>query len=383
MESSATADQPISLLDGSDSRTFSIVVRDLFEIMDEMLANRDHYTFEHAIRVAEISRRIGARQGLTPRELEIIELGCLVHDIGKIAIPDDVLLKPGRFDREDREIMELHPQIGANLFAQRLKEDSLTDIIRSHHERLDGSGYPRGIRGDEISGLVRIVSVADVYEALVAMRPYKRPFSRETAIRILREEAENKRLDERAVETLVSVTAEWDPLAIQRDFAGGYMGKLESFRYKTYFKEPLSDFYNYRYLLTLDAKQMLETCGNHYHIIMIDFRQLRLFNQRYGYVRADELLNEIGNDLHLFTKRTNEQIEGGGERIILVRKGADYLLYSCCSDEHLRHLLGEVRERLDHARQQWNLDARLVDKTYPAGFPVEKALNELFVTEEG
>ncbi len=357
-----------------------LLVRELFEIMDEMLANRDHYTFLHAVRVAEISRRIGTLLELPEAELEILELGSLVHDIGKVAIPDDVLLKPGRFDWQDRKIMELHPLIGARLFSKRLVDDRLIEIILNHHERLDGSGYPNGLPSSQIGILVRIVAVADVYEALVAMRPYQSPLPHSTAMRILQEEVLAHKLDGEVVALLGDVTKEWSPLSIVRDFAHTHLETLESFRRKTYFREPLSEFYNYRYLLARDQKKELGNDEQPYALAMIDFKRLREFNIRYGYVKADKCLDEIGGRIHGLTRQLNGQL--GREAVLLVRKGADYLIYSTCPEHLIRHLYAEIQQELNQAEEEYGLSARFLSRCYPAGYPVERALNDLFLNHE-
>ncbi len=213
-----------------------LLINDLYATMDEMLANRDHYTFEHAIRVAEISKRIGQSLGLPQEELEILERACLVHDIGKVAIPDDVLLKPGQFDAEDRDIMRFHPRVGANLFTREHHDSRIAFIIRHHHERLDGSGYPDGLAGEDLGILVRIVSVADVYEALVARRPYKKPINKEAALDMLRMEARLGRIDRIVVTVLGEVLQAWDPLTITREFTSDYTLQLELFRRKAYYR---------------------------------------------------------------------------------------------------------------------------------------------------
>lgn len=358
-----------------------MLVRDLFETMDLMLVNRDHYTSEHAIRVAEISRRIAMTYGFTNGDLEAIELGCLVHDIGKIAIPDDVLLKPGRFDLADRKIMELHPLIGATLFAKRQVDARIIEIIQSHHERLDGSGYPHGLKGNAISPWVRIVMVADVYEALVAMRPYKSPMPRDIALKILDQEVAQGKMDADVVRTLKEVTADWDPLSIRRTLTATYSETLETFRRKTYFREPLSEFYNYRYLLAMDDKKMMIRDRPVYHILMIDFVRLREFNKQYGYVRADEILNDLGARLHQTVNALKEEATAANP-ILLVRKGADYLIYASCAEELLARLLTELKENLLEEEKQYGLKARLLAKRFTGTQPISEAMNEMFRSEQ-
>lgn len=354
------------------------LLRDLFGAMDELLANRDHYTFEHALRVAEISKRVGIELGVPEEELQVLELGCLVHDIGKVAIPDDILLKPGRFDLEDRRIMEFHPLIGARLFAKRLHDDRITMIILHHHERLDGSGYPYGLKEDEIGMLVRIVGVADIYEALVARRPYKHPMTREKALLILHQDAAAGKLDGAVVAALEKITSTWDPLSITRDFTAAYTNNLEVFRRKTYFREPLTDFYNYRYLLFLDSGKFIRCQSEHYHLLMIDFMKLRDLNTRVGYIKADQIIDEIGMNLFKTVERINENLLPHGKQIMLFRKGADYLIHADLDAAELRELVAEIEEQLKIAGSEWGVMARFIRRDFLKNRPVEEAINEIF-----
>jgi len=168
---------------------------------------KDPYTEAHTQRVAESARRIGARMGLSPEELEALYRGGIIHDIGKIGIPDAILLKPGGLDREERIRMNLHPIIGENIVAPLRSSADLRPMIRHHHERYDGTGYPDRLANEEIPLLARILSVCDAYDALVNDRPYRERLSREQALAILREGAGRQ----------------WDPRIVQLviDEAGG------------------------------------------------------------------------------------------------------------------------------------------------------------------
>jgi len=354
------------------------LIVNLFEIMYEMLANRDHSTFEHALRVAEISRRIGAELGLPTEEMEALRLGCLVHDIGKVAIPDDVLLKPGLFDRIDRNIMQVHPLVGASLFAKHHHDNRIRRIILHHHERLDGSGYPYGLKGDEIGQLERIVAVADVFEALTARRPYKKPINREKAVEILRYEVKKGRLDREIVEVLEQITIDWNPLEITCEYRADYSEDLEVFRQMSYFREPLSDFYNYRYLLYLDDAKMLASNGNGYHLIMTNFPDVREFNHGMGFIKADQVLDEIGQKLHQTSENFDSKYGKDGGPVMLLRKGSDFLIYTVCSDEQLNEILAEVAAHLESARQEWGLKSDFQHYHFESGYPADKALNQVF-----
>ncbi|MFN2367851.1 MAG: HD domain-containing phosphohydrolase [Desulfurivibrionaceae bacterium] len=354
------------------------LIVNLFEIMYEMLANRDHSTFEHALRVAEISRRVALELEMGFEEMEVLQLGCLVHDIGKVAIPDDILLKPGVFDRMDRNIMKVHPLVGASLFAKHHHDYRIRKIILHHHERLDGSGYPYGLKGDEIGQLERIVATADVFEALVARRPYKKPVSRDKAISILWYEAKEGRLDHKIVEIVERITENWSPLEVTSEFQADYSEDLELFRQMSYFREPLSDFYNYRYLLYLDDARMLAKSEQPYYLIVANFPGLREFNKEIGFIKADQILDEIGQKLHL----TAEEFEGkggnGDNTVMLLRKSSDFLIYSECDQEFFAELLAAIKEHLDNSKQDWGLESRYHHFKFDHGYPAELAIDKVF-----
>jgi len=354
------------------------LIINLFEIMYEMLANRDHSTFEHALRVAEISRRIGEEMQLPFDDMEALRLGCLVHDIGKVAIPDDVLLKPGLFDRMDRNIMQVHPLVGASLFAKHHHDYRIRRIILHHHERLDGSGYPYGLKGQEIGLLERIVAVADVYEALMARRPYKKPINREKAIDILWYETKEGRLDSEVVKVLEKITVEWSPLEVKSEFQADYSEDLEVFRQMSYFREPLSDFYNYRYLLYLDDAKLLTRKNRPYHLVLTSFPDIKDFNKDMGFIRADQVLDEIGQKLHQTSEEFDARCTSEDNTVMLLRKGSDFLIFTECEDEHLEKLLEEISAHLETARDEWGLDSRYHHFRFDKGYPAEKALNHIF-----
>jgi putative two-component system response regulator len=146
---------------------------------------KDPYTEAHTQRVAESARRIGSRLGLSVSDLDALYRGGIIHDIGKIGVPDAVLLKPGPLGRDELARMQLHPIIGENIVAPLRSGTALLPIIRHHHENYDGSGYPDGLAGADIPRLARIVAVCDAYDALVNDRPYRPRRSHDEALAIL------------------------------------------------------------------------------------------------------------------------------------------------------------------------------------------------------
>jgi two-component system response regulator RpfG len=140
---------------------------------------RDEVTGNHVVRMAKYSREIGEALGLSAKECDEIEYAAPMHDIGKIGIPDNILLKPGKFDQTEWLRMQEHTRIGYSILSNSQSRYIQTGsiIALNHHERFDGSGYPNGISGKDIPLVARIVAVADVYDALVSPRPYKTAWS--------------------------------------------------------------------------------------------------------------------------------------------------------------------------------------------------------------
>ncbi len=144
---------------------------------------RDDNTWEHTQRVAQVAARIARRLGLPDAEVELVRLGAPLHDLGKVAIPDAILLKPERLTAEEFEVVKTHAVVGASILEGATAPQLVVAerIARAHHERWDGGGYPDGLAGDAIPLPGRLVAVADVFDVLVHERPYKEEWSVEDA----------------------------------------------------------------------------------------------------------------------------------------------------------------------------------------------------------
>jgi putative nucleotidyltransferase with HDIG domain len=127
----------------------------------------------HQHRVADLSLAMGRRLGLKGMQLEGLYLGALIHDIGKVAVPSELLSRPGRLTAEEMALVRRHVQVGTELIRDTRFPWPLAQIIGQHHERLDGSGYPDGLRGEELLLEARVVAVADVFESMASHRPYR------------------------------------------------------------------------------------------------------------------------------------------------------------------------------------------------------------------
>lgn len=157
------------------------------EAITDILDVREQKTGEHSRRVARMAIVLAREMGAMPEEIQTIETGALLHDIGKIGVPDTILLKPSALTPDERAIMDRHPHIGYNLIKAGPGLEEASEIVLAHQERYDGSGYPRGIKGDEICLGARIFAVVDTYDAIRSDRPYsKGRSSREALEEILR-----------------------------------------------------------------------------------------------------------------------------------------------------------------------------------------------------
>ncbi len=146
---------------------------------------RDSYTQQHSGRVTKLAIKLGREVGCTPEELEVLNCAGQLHDIGKIGIRDEILLKPGKLTDSEFEVIKSHPVIGAEIISQLGMWDQELQIVRSHHERFDGTGYPDGLKADDIPRLARVLSVCDAYDAMASNRVYRKKMESEKIIGIL------------------------------------------------------------------------------------------------------------------------------------------------------------------------------------------------------
>jgi putative two-component system response regulator len=169
------------------------------------------YTKGHSDRVMRYAIALADRIGLPPSDREILRRGAILHDIGKICIPDAILDKPGPLTPAEYEIVKQHPINGVSMVKPLDSVRDVIPIIRWHHERMDGQGYPDGLSGDKIPLLARVTAVADVYDALRSERPYRPELSEKECYTILREEAKGGGLDPELVEQFLGLPTELPP----------------------------------------------------------------------------------------------------------------------------------------------------------------------------
>jgi putative nucleotidyltransferase with HDIG domain len=184
---------------------------DTIETLRQVVDAKDVYTRGHSERVSYFSYKIGEHLGLTKEQLEILRVGGLFHDVGKVGIPDRVLLKPSKLDADEYEIIKTHPTKGLQILSGTEAFKEMLPLIVQHHERLDGYGYPNNLKGEEIDFLARIVSVVDAFDAMQSNRAYRSKYTLDRTISQLKE-GKGTQFDPDVVDAFVYLLNDYDAL---------------------------------------------------------------------------------------------------------------------------------------------------------------------------
>ncbi len=156
------------------------------KVLVSTIEAKDSYTRGHTERVADYAKMLAYEMGLSKKDREIVAFGAVLHDIGKLGVYENILNKPGALTEKEWEIVKSHPEVGANIIKNMKFLEAACDLVRHHHERLDGKGYPDGLAGSEISIGARIVAVADSFDAMTSDRPYRQAYTIDEALEQLR-----------------------------------------------------------------------------------------------------------------------------------------------------------------------------------------------------
>lgn len=173
-------------------------------IIMQTLNEKNEREKRHSVEVAKWAKEIGVAMGLSVQKVKEIELAGLLHDIGKIAIKEDILNKPGKLTEEEYDEIKRHPESGYHILKSVDEYSSLAQCVLEHHERFDGKGYPKGIKGSQISLIARIIAVADAFEAMIAQRPYRKSLTEEMAIEEIKKNA-NTQFDPEIVTAFLKI----------------------------------------------------------------------------------------------------------------------------------------------------------------------------------
>lgn len=192
---------------------------EMLQVLGSAIAKRDSDTNAHNFRVSILAVRLAEAAGLDAAEIKSLIKGAFLHDVGKIAISDSILHKPGRLDKEEFAVMKTHVDHGLDIVARSVWLTDASAVVGNHHEKCDGSGYPQGLAQQDIPVTARIFSIADVFDALTSRRPYKEPYSFKDSMRIL-EEGRGSHFDPQLLDTFATIARELYDLLTGREDDG-------------------------------------------------------------------------------------------------------------------------------------------------------------------
>lgn len=253
----------------------------------DLIEKRDFYTAGHSRRVAKYAVAIAREMNFNPEDIKMLEQIGLLHDIGKIAIPDSILLKPGKLSAQEFDIIKSHAQTGYDVIVKIPMFKEFSKIILSHHERYDGSGYPNALKADEIPLLASVLSVADAFDAMTSTRIYNKIKTKNQALHELRNDS-GKMFHPKVIEIALKVFKDID---IQTPSQASQLPNtaIEKERFSYFFKDALTNFSNENYLDLLLRQDLHQyKCLN-----LILIHKFSLYNEKYGWQAGNEFLVNI------------------------------------------------------------------------------------------
>ncbi len=291
-----------------------------------MIDQRDTYTAGHTGRVAHYSKMLAREMGFNDEQLDILQQAATLHDIGKIATPDSVLLKPGKLSALDYDLIKLHASAGYDMLSNISMYKGLAKIIRHHHERYDGNGYPDGLKGEGIPRLSRIITVADSFDAMTTNRIYK---PRKAVVEALKElkRLSGSQFDPVVVEVALRVFKD-----VERPEGISQLPKnqMEQRRFSYFFSDQLTGVYNEDYLQIIlqNNKELHEyRCLHNLHI-----KNLQQYNNLQGWQQGNILMQKLAHELQERYPDTLQFRAYGQYFVIISKKHFDIIPEKFCLD---------------------------------------------------
>ena len=285
---------------------------------------RDSYTRGHSERVAVYAREFGKFLDLDENEREKLYISGLLHDIGKIAIPDNILLKPSLLTVKEYDVIKYHPVLSAELVKNIDSLKNLTEIIRHHHENYDGSGYPDKLRGEDIPFLSRILSIVDVFDALTTDRIYRDAFSMEESVEMMK--GMKYKFDIKLLEKFFKFITEYGLYRNNKEFIEEKdIEKVRILRERIFFEDMLTGLFNKNALLLLVKKSI--SFKKKISLIKYEIENFKSINQTRGMISADKIIKLTASEIknHLKIKFDLNNINDGD--VYAVRESGGKFLF--------------------------------------------------------
>ena len=278
----------------------------------EMIEKRDPYTAGHSQRVATYSKLIAQALNLSKEDCELIYEAGVLHDIGKIVIPDAILLKPGDLNKIEFNLIKEHTTIGADLLKKIKRFHPISEIIKYHHERNDGSGYPSGLKDDEIPLLSKIMSIADSFDAMTTKRIYGQTLTPMEAMKIICE-LKGKFFDEYIVNVAKEVLLNQE---INEKINQNPISKMDNARFSYFYNDQLTSLFNTNYL---DFQITTTKLKNFNYISILKTKNFSKYNSTFSWAKGDIALKNIA--MELTNQLTTEMIfRINGDDFIILSK---------------------------------------------------------------
>ena len=257
----------------------------------DIIERRDTYTAGHSERVATYCKYLATTLGCSKEDCELVYRAGILHDIGKVAIPDSILLKPDKLSASEYEIIKEHVKIGVDVLKEIPYFQPLTDIIISHHERYDGKGYPQGLKGNEIPFLARIMIVADAFDAMTTNRIYR---GRKTVQEALVELEKNVKTQFHP-EVVNAAKKVFAHIHVDENISQQPLNRLEEERFAYFYKDKVSGLYNHDYLSVILLKNSYKY---QYHaLLVVALHNFKSYNDTFGWNKGDALLKSVAGKL--------------------------------------------------------------------------------------
>ncbi len=259
--------------------------------MVNLIESRDIYTGKHSLRVAYYSKKVAKQMGYSQDVCEEIYKAGILHDIGKVAIPDTLLLKPTNLNKEEFTLMKLHVDIGVSILEKIPMYKTISKYIAQHHERVDGTGYPNSLKDEEISIMGNILALADAFDAITTNRIYKNRKDLKQAL----EELESLKGIHFKKEVVDAALVALKDIKIDLSISQLPVTNLEKERFSYFYKDGLTNFYNDKYLDIILNKNIYEKKFKFLNLIFLN--SFGKYNKKFGWTKGDELLRQIAQIL--------------------------------------------------------------------------------------
>lgn len=288
---------------------------------------RDAYTQGHSERVAKYSYALSAKLGLSLEDCNQIYVASLLHDVGKIGIPDAVLLKPGKLEEFEYELIQQHGTLSGKILEKMEHFKYLAPMVKHHHENYNGKGYPDRLKGKEIPLGARIISIVDVFDALTTRRIYRGAMPLEKAIAIMDSMQKNLKFDPEIYDVFIDIVKkegvlEENEIGISQNIE---LSELDILRNNFFFSDTLTKLLNRDALIAL-----LRKCSDYEYTVIcgkLDIEDFKNYNKLYGTIKGDELLKNCATVLREQLKVTAHITEPTNNSLYLFRLHADIFTF--------------------------------------------------------